>query len=77
MFYDHPPFNTVHVTRRRVGSFEHSSGHSDGIREHRTIMLEFGFLPHFYVQKTIDTAKAKVNLAMRLAEHHDRKTKEW
>jgi hypothetical protein len=46
------------------------------MREHWAIILNFGLLPHFYVRKTIDTAKAKVNWVMRLAEHHARKTKE-
>jgi hypothetical protein len=80
MFYNHPLFNTVHVTGRSgwsLGSFEHSSGHSVVIRKHRIIMLEFGPLPHFYVQKTINRAKTKVNLVMRLAEHHARKAKQW
>ena len=39
-------------------------------------MLKFNISPHFYVHKTIDTAKAKVNLVMRLAEHHARKAKD-
>jgi hypothetical protein len=46
------------------------------MREHWAIMLKFGLLPHFYVHKAIDTAKAKVNWVMRLTEHHDRKAKE-
>jgi hypothetical protein len=76
MFHNPLLVNTACITRRagrNLGSFEHSSGHSVGIREHWTIILKFGLLPHFYVHKTIDTAKAKVNLVMRLAEHHARK----
>lgn len=53
---------------------EHSSGHPD-IRDYWARMLEFFVLLHFYVHKTIDTAKAKVNLVTRLAEYHTRKVK--
>ena len=77
-FHNHLLVNAARITRRSgrsPGSFEHGSGHPD-IRDHWARMLEFFILLHFYVHKTIDTAKAKVNLVTRLAEHHTRKVKE-
>jgi len=50
-FHNHLLVNTAPITRRTgrsLGSFKHSSGRSDGIRENWTIMLKFCFLPHFY-----------------------------